>query len=143
TYKHYTFTLTLSAPSNKFRSLYLKNGLELMLFLRYSINKIQYFYCLTIAMDYHDLIALAIAFGLGLLVGLQRQKSDHEMAGVRTFTLISIMGVISAFLARDYGNPYIIPVFGMCLTALLVTANIIKVKNLNDNDIGQTTEVAA
>lgn len=114
-----------------------------MLFLRYSINKIQYFYCSTIAMDYHDLITLAIAFGLGLLVGLQRQKSDHEMAGVRTFTLISIMGVISAFLARDYGNPYIIPVFGMCLTALLVTANIIKVKNLNDNDIGQTTEVAA
>lgn len=94
-------------------------------------------------MNYHDIITLAIAFGLGLIVGLQRQKSDHEMAGVRTFTLISIMGVISAFLARDYGNPFIIPVFGICLTALLVTANIIKVKRLNDDDIGQTTEVAA
>lgn len=94
-------------------------------------------------MNYHDIITLAIAFGLGLIVGLQRQKSDHEMAGVRTFTLISIMGVISAFLARDYGNPYIIPVFGICLSALLVTANILKVKRLNDDDIGQTTEVAA
>ena len=94
-------------------------------------------------MNYHDIITLAIAFGLGLIIGLQRQKSDHEMAGVRTFTLISIMGVISAFLARDYGNPFIIPVFGICLTALLVTANIIKVKRLNDDDIGQTTEVAA
>lgn len=94
-------------------------------------------------MDYNDIITLAIAFGLGLIVGLQRQKSDHEMAGVRTFTLISIMGVISAFLARDYGNPYIIPVFGICLSALLVTANILKVKRLNDDDIGQTTEVAA
>lgn len=94
-------------------------------------------------MNYYDLITLAIALGLGMLVGLQRQKSDHEMAGVRTFTLISIMGVISAFLARDYGNPFIIPIIGVCLTALLVTANIIKVKSLKDNDIGQTTEVAA
>lgn len=94
-------------------------------------------------MNYYDLITLAIALGLGMLVGLQRQRSDHEMAGVRTFTLISIMGVVSAFLARDYGNPFIIPIFGICLTALLVTANVIKVKNLKDNDIGQTTEVAA
>lgn len=94
-------------------------------------------------MNYQDIITLAIAFGLGMLVGLQRQKSDHEMAGVRTFTLISVMGVISAFLARDYNNPFILPVLGICLTALLVTANIIKLKKLNDTDVGQTTEVAA
>ncbi|CAM3273462.1 MgtC/SapB family protein [Aequorivita lipolytica] len=94
-------------------------------------------------MDYEDLITLAIAFGLGMLVGLQRQKSKHEMAGVRTFTLISIMGVIAAFLARDYNNPFILPLLGICLTALLVTANIIKLKKLNDIDVGQTTEVAA
>ncbi|MEM0519077.1 MULTISPECIES: MgtC/SapB family protein [Aequorivita] len=94
-------------------------------------------------MNYHDIVTLAIAFGLGMLVGLQRQKSDHEMAGVRTFTLISIMGVVSAFLARDFNNPFILPVLGLCLTALLVTANIIKLKKLNETDIGQTTEVAA
>ncbi|MCB0468638.1 MAG: MgtC/SapB family protein [Aequorivita sp.] len=89
------------------------------------------------------MVTLAIAFGLGMLVGLQRQKSDHEMAGVRTFTLISIMGVVSAFLARDFDNPFILPVLGLCITALLVTANVIKLKKLNDTDIGQTTEVAA
>lgn len=94
-------------------------------------------------MNYQDIVTLAIAFGLGMLVGLQRQKSDHEMAGVRTFTLISVMGVISAFLARDYDNPFILPVLGLCLTALLVTANIIKLKKQNDTDVGQTTEVAA
>lgn len=94
-------------------------------------------------MNYHDLITLAIAFGLGMLVGLQRQKSDHEMAGVRTFTLISVMGVLSAFLARDFDNPYILPALGLCLTALLVTANIIKIKKTDETDIGQTTEVAA
>ncbi len=94
-------------------------------------------------MNYHDIITLAIAFGLGMLVGLQRQKSDHEMAGVRTFTLISVMGVVSAFLARDFDNPFILPVLALCITALLVTANVIKLKKLNDTDVGQTTEVAA
>lgn len=94
-------------------------------------------------MDYHDIVTLAIAFGLGMLVGLQRQKSDHEMAGVRTFTLISLMGVVSAFLARDFDNPFLLPLLGLCITALLVTANVIKLKKLNDTDIGQTTEVAA
>ncbi len=94
------------------------------------------------AMNYHDIVTLTIAFGLGMLVGLQREKSDHEMAGVRTFTLISVMGVISAFLARDFGNPFILPILGICLTALLVTANVIKLKKLNKTDVGQTTEVA-
>jgi uncharacterized membrane protein YhiD involved in acid resistance len=61
-------------------------------------------------MEYSDLTALGIAFGLGLLVGLQRQRTDNKMAGVRTFTLIAILGVISGLLSRDLENPYIIPV---------------------------------
>ncbi|QNJ97912.1 MgtC/SapB family protein [Constantimarinum furrinae] len=94
-------------------------------------------------MNYEDLITLGIAFGLGLLVGLQREKSDNHMAGVRTFTLISILGVVSGFLSREYDNPFILPIMGIAITALLVTANIIKLKKLNEPDIGQTTEVAA
>jgi uncharacterized membrane protein (DUF4010 family) len=94
-------------------------------------------------MNYSDLTTLGIAFGLGMLVGLQRQKTDHEMAGVRTFTLISLLGVISGFITRDFDNPFLLPVFGIAITALLVTANIIKLKKLNDTDVGQTTEVAA
>ncbi len=94
-------------------------------------------------MNYDDLITLGIAFGLGMLVGLQRQRTDNKMAGVRTFTLISILGVVSGFLSRDYDNPYILPVMGLAVTGLLITANIIKLKKLNEADIGQTTEVAA
>tara|TARA_R110002049_G_scaffold1130_18_gene8349 strand:- start:2994 stop:4259 length:1266 start_codon:yes stop_codon:yes gene_type:complete len=94
-------------------------------------------------MDYNDLITLGIAFGLGMLVGLQREKSDHEMAGVRTFTLISILGVVAGLLTRDFENPYLLPVFGIAVTALLIMANIIKIKRTSETDIGQTTEVAA
>ena len=94
-------------------------------------------------MNYTDLITLGIGFGLGMLVGLQRQHTDNKMAGVRTFTLISILGVVSGFLTRDFDNPYVLPAIGISLTALLVMANVVKLKKLNETDIGQTTEVAA
>lgn len=94
-------------------------------------------------MDYRDLTTLGIAFGLGLLVGMQRHRANSQMAGVRTFTLIALLGVLAGFLARDYQNPYILPILGIAITALLVVANVIKLKAFTDPDAGQTTEVAA
>ncbi|MBJ7880316.1 MgtC/SapB family protein [Gelidibacter salicanalis] len=94
-------------------------------------------------MNYDDLTTLGIAFGLGLLVGLQRQKSKSEMAGVRTFTLISMLGVMAGFLSREYDNPYILPILGLCVAAMLMMANYIKIKKFDQADVGQTTEVAA
>jgi uncharacterized membrane protein (DUF4010 family) len=94
-------------------------------------------------MNYNDLVTLGIAFGLGLLVGLQRQKTNHEMAGVRTFILISILGVLAGFLTREYNNPYILPMIGLAIAAMLIVANVIKMRKFNEADVGQTTEVAA
>lgn len=94
-------------------------------------------------MNYDDLTTLGIAFGLGLLVGLQRQKTDNHMAGVRTFTLISILGVMAGFLTREFDNAFILPTLGLCIAAMLMMANYIKIKKLDQADIGQTTEVAA
>lgn len=94
-------------------------------------------------MDYQDLTTLAIAFGLGMLIGLQREKTDSKVAGVRTFTLIAILGVLGGFLTRDLDNPFIFPVLGIALAAFMITGNIIKLKKLSEADVGQTTEVAA
>src|SRR5690606_5788512 len=109
---------------------------------QYSIPNFSKFGYLSFAMDYEDLITLGIAFGLGLLVGLQREKSDHEMAGVRTFTLIAILGVVAGFLTRDFKNPFILPIFGIAITALMLMANFMKSKKEPNIDVGQTTEVA-
>ncbi len=94
-------------------------------------------------MNYHDLSTLGIAFGLGLLVGLQRETPKSDMAGVRTFTLITVLGVMAGFLSRAYDNPFILPVLGLSIAAFLIIANMIKNKNKNEADVGQTTEVAA
>src|SRR5690554_5623544 len=93
-------------------------------------------------MEYTDLVTLGISFGLGLLVGLQREKTNHETAGVRTFTLIAILGTLAGFLTREFDNPFILPVFGIAITALMITANLIISRRDDNPTAGQTTEVA-
>ncbi len=46
---------------------------------------------------------LAISVALGLLVGLQREWSDHS-AGIRTFTLITVLGSLTALLGGEQGH---------------------------------------
>ncbi len=37
---------------------------------------------------------LLIALGLGLLVGLQKERMDSPLAGLRTFALVSVLGAV-------------------------------------------------
>ena len=46
---------------------------------------------------------LGIALGLGLLVGMQRERVHAPLAGVRTFALITLLGAISGILSRSLG----------------------------------------
>ncbi|MEX2349923.1 MAG: MgtC/SapB family protein [Flavobacteriaceae bacterium] len=93
-------------------------------------------------MNYEDITTLAIALGLGLLVGMQREKTGNKLAGVRTFSLLAILGVFSGFLTRDFDNPFILPALGLAIAAFLVAGNVLK-RNAAEPDLGQTTEVAA
>ena len=48
---------------------------------------------------------LGIALGLGLLVGLQRERSSAvRLAGFRTFPIITILGTVCALLAQQFGG---------------------------------------
>jgi uncharacterized membrane protein (DUF4010 family) len=86
-------------------------------------------------------IQLAVALGLGLLVGLQRERVDPAIAGIRTFALISLFGAVSAQLAKVYGG-WLIGV-GFLATAALVTAgNLVRLQS-REAEPGQTTEFAA
>lgn len=46
-------------------------------------------------MDYHDSAISGIAFGLSFWVGLQGEKNNSELAGMRTRTLKAILGVMA------------------------------------------------
>ena len=93
-------------------------------------------------MNYDDLITLGIAFGLGLLVGLQREKTNSQMAGVRTFTLVAILGALAGILTRDLENHYIIPAFALTLTLIMAISNYIKIRRDPQTYPGITTEIS-
>ncbi len=83
---------------------------------------------------------LAIAIGLGLLVGLQREWATTRIAGIRTFPLITVFGLLSGVLAGSLGG-------WVVAAALLALAITIMVGNVGhymqgDQDGGITTEVA-
>jgi uncharacterized membrane protein (DUF4010 family) len=89
-----------------------------------------------------DLQALAIGLGLGLLVGVQRTWSDHPEAGVRTFALVTLLGVLSAILARSLGG-WVVAVGLASVAALLVTVNLRHRRRSEKIGVGVTTETAA
>ena len=94
-------------------------------------------------MNYEPFIALGISFGIGSLVGLQRESINNRMAGVRTFTLIALLGTFAGFLSEIFQNPYVIPLFAIAIVALMVVSNVAKIKNTNETSMGITTEIAA
>lgn len=93
------------------------------------------------ALDGDLLLSLGIAGGLGLLVGLQRERSKHAMAGIRTFPLLAILGVLSGWLAQEHGG-WIVAGGFVAVAGLTMLANWIRARTSDDVDPGMTTEVA-
>jgi uncharacterized membrane protein (DUF4010 family) len=84
---------------------------------------------------------LAISTLLGLLVGLQRERADSKVAGVRTFPLITALGTLCAVFARDLNSPWMLPVGFAGIVVLAFVGNMPKLKQA-EGDFGLTTEVA-
>jgi len=84
-----------------------------------------------------DFTALGIALGLRLLVGLQRERYHSQIAGIRTFTLITLLGSVSAILAKHFQQGWIIAIGGLSVAWLLGVANYLKNTD-KEPDLGQT-----
>jgi uncharacterized membrane protein (DUF4010 family) len=83
---------------------------------------------------------LAIALGLGLLVGLQREHASSRVAGIRTFPLITLFGVLSGMLSQSFGG-WVIAAALLSLGGLIILGNIVELKD-GSIDPGLTTEAA-
>src|SRR5574339_657130 len=84
---------------------------------------------------------LATSLLLGLLVGLQRQRAESAVGGIRTYPLIAAFGTLSGWLAVEHGG-WVIAAGLIALAALLVVSNFMLARS-GDTDSGQTSEVAA
>ena len=85
--------------------------------------------------------SLGIALGLGLLVGMQREQVATQLAGLRTFALITVLGTICGLLAVNFGG-WIIAAGFLALTGALMTGHVAELKG-DKIESGVTTEVAA
>ena len=82
---------------------------------------------------------LLVALGIGLLIGLERERRkgegrNREAAGVRTFALVALVGGLSAELGG-------VAVLAVC-AAFIATAGIVAYALRRDEDPGLTTQVA-
>jgi uncharacterized membrane protein (DUF4010 family) len=91
-------------------------------------------------MDLPVLHQLGIAAGLGLLVGLQRERSASRIAGIRTFSLITMLGVLCGVAAQSYGG-WVVAAGLVGLAVLAGVANVVQIRSA-ELDPGMTTEVA-
>lgn len=80
---------------------------------------------------------LGIALGLGLIVGLQRERMRSPLAGFRTFPLVTLFGALTGLLAVEY-NGWLIAAGIFAVAVLLVIGNW----EHRDANPGLTTEVA-
>ena len=64
-----------------------------------------------------------ISLGLGLIVGLQREWSESPLAGIRSFSLITIFGTLVTILAESFG-PWIIGLGFLATTLMMVLSHI-------------------
>jgi len=87
----------------------------------------------------HIVIRLAVAIGVGLLIGIERERSkgsgpSREVAGVRTFSLIALTGAVSILLGD-------VPTF-ICFALLVGLLVVSGYRRSRNRDPGLTSEVA-
>lgn len=86
-------------------------------------------------------VTIGIALGLGLLIGLQRERTDSRLGGIRTFPLISLFGVFCGMLAQTYGG-WVIAAGIVAIFATLGVATWLTGPR-PESEHGKTTEIAA
>lgn len=84
---------------------------------------------------------LLLSVLLGLLVGLQRERSKSRLAGFRTFPLATLLGTLCALFAREYDMPWLLPAGFVSLIVLAIVGSL---PSIGDQEAGGgvTTEVA-
>jgi len=93
-------------------------------------------------MDEPLALRFAVALGLGMLIGLERERAKGQDggAGVRTFALIALAGAIAGHLQNDLGLDWLALAIFVAVGALLVSSYVLTAQH---GDTGITTEVSA
>ena len=81
-----------------------------------------------------------VALAIGLLMGLERERNPAAKAGLRTFALTALLGVLAAHLGTALDAVWLIPV-GLLLVGAMMIAAYLR-DPVEDGDPGTTTVAA-
>lgn len=82
-----------------------------------------------------------VALAIGLLMGLERERNPAAKAGLRTFALTALFGVLTAHLATELGALWLVAV-GLLLVGGMMIAAYLHAPQPADGDPGTTTVAA-
>lgn len=94
-----------------------------------------------------EIVNFIVAILLGALIGLQREYAQQKtqvrkFAGIRTFTLIALLGALLGYLAVNKFDSYLIVIVGFAAVVLIALASYI-VTYMRYKDTTATTELAS
>jgi uncharacterized membrane protein (DUF4010 family) len=84
---------------------------------------------------------LLTSLAIGLLLGLQRERTPSAKAGLRTFALVALFGTVSGLIADAAASAWIVAA-GLVLVGLMIIAAYHHVDDTHEGDSGTTTVIA-
>ncbi|MCK9989798.1 MAG: MgtC/SapB family protein [Rugosibacter sp.] len=89
---------------------------------------------------YETLQAFATSLGIGLLIGLERERQPNIKAGLRTFALVGLLGCLTALLAQTTASPWLLAAGLLSIAIMMITS--FATDPLDSGDPGTTSVVA-
>lgn len=83
--------------------------------------------------------AFATALGIGLLIGVERERQAGATAGLRTFALVALLGCLCALLAERLDSAWVLVGGLVVVAAAMIAANF---SSPQDSYPGFTSEIA-
>ncbi|SFK70736.1 Uncharacterized membrane protein, DUF4010 family [Nitrosomonas aestuarii] len=83
----------------------------------------------------------ATSLAIGLLIGLERERSPNARAGLRTFALVALFGTLAAMLSDKTNAPWFL-VGGLLIVGLMTIAAYVRIQVDSATDPGTTTVAA-
>jgi uncharacterized membrane protein (DUF4010 family) len=67
--------------------------------------------------------AFSTALGIGLLIGMERERRPEASAGLRTFALVAMLGCLFALLGEKTGGPWLLVAGLVVISGSMVASN--------------------
>jgi len=86
-----------------------------------------------------SLPAYTTSLALGLMIGLERERSPAAKAGLRTFALVALLGTLLAMIGEKTGSPWLLVAGFVGVAAIIINAYV---GDGREEDPGTTTQAA-